>query len=75
MKTKGRRDQGDTWWWNKHAKEATLREKDAHKAMCKSGAEANKVRYKNMKNRAKKVVVKAMKEAAERELWKMQEAS
>ena len=52
-----------------------MREKDAHKAMCKSGAEANKVRYKNMKNRAKKVVVKAMKEAAERELWKMQEAS
>ena len=28
----------------------------------------NKARYKNMKNRAKKVVAKAMKEAAEREL-------
>ena len=30
--------------------------------------EANKARYKNMKNRAKKVVTKAMREAAEREL-------
>ena len=36
--------------------------------MCKSGTEANKARYKKMKSRAKKVVSKAMKEAAEREL-------
>ena len=38
----------------------------AFKEMCKSGTEANKARYKNMKNRAKKVVMKAVKEAAER---------
>ena len=63
-KTKGRRDQGDTWWWNKDVKEAIARKKDVHKEMCKSGTEANKARYKNMKNRAKKVVTKAMKEAA-----------
>ena len=49
-------------------KEAIARKKDAHKEMCKSGTEANKARYKNMKNQAKKVVAKAMKEAAEREL-------
>ena len=49
-------------------KEAIAREKDAHKEMCESGTEANKARYKNMKNRARKVVAKAMKEAAEREL-------
>jgi len=67
-KMKGRRDQGDTWWWNKDVKEAIARKKDAHKEMCKSGTEANKARYKNMKNRAKKVVTKAMKETAEREL-------
>ncbi|XP_068671242.1 uncharacterized protein [Montipora foliosa] len=36
--------------------------------MRKSGNEANKARYKNIKNRAKKVVAKAMKEAAEQEL-------
>ena len=67
-KKKGRRDQGDTWWWNKDVKEAIARKKDAPKEMCKSGTEVNNARYKNMKNLAKKVVVKAMKEAAEREL-------
>ena len=41
-------------------KDAIVRKKDAHKEMRKSGTEANKVRYKNMKNRAK-VVAKAMK--------------
>ena len=41
--------------------------------MCKSGTEANKTRYKNMKNRAKKVVAKAMKEVAERELRELSE--
>ena len=48
-------------------KEAIAREKDSHKEMCKSGTEANKARYISMKNQAK-VVAKAMKEAAEREL-------
>ena len=36
-KTKGRRDQGDTWWWNKDVKEVIVRKKDVHKEMCKSG--------------------------------------
>ncbi|XP_068692885.1 uncharacterized protein [Montipora foliosa] len=67
-KKKGRRDQGGTWWWNEDVKEAIARKKDAHKEMCKSGTEANKAKYKNMKNRAKKVAAKAMKEAAAREL-------
>ena len=67
-KTKGRRDQGDTWRWNKDVKEAIARKKDAHEEMCKSRTEANKARYKNMKNRANKVVVKAMKAAVKREL-------
>ena len=56
-------------------KEAIARKKDAHKEMCKSGTQVNKARYKNMKNRAKKVVAKAMKEAAERELRDLCEAS
>ena len=63
-KKKGRRDQGDTWCWNEDVKEVIARKKDAHMEMRKSGTEANKARYKNMK----KVVAKAMKEAAEREL-------
>ena len=69
-KTKGRRNQ---WWWNKDVKEAIVRKKDAHKEMCKSGTDANKASYKNMKNPAKKVVAKAMKEAAERELRELSE--
>ena len=67
-KKKGRTEQGDTWWWNEDVKEAIVRKKDAHKEMCKRGNKANKARYKNMKNRAKKVFAKAMKETAEREL-------
>ena len=51
--------------------EGSNSEKEAHKGMCKSGTEAKKARYKNMKNRAKNVVVKAMKEAAEQELRAM----
>ena len=58
-KNKGRRDKGDTWWWKEDVKEAIARKKDVHKKMCKSGTEANTARYKNMENRAKKVVVKA----------------
>ena len=49
-------------------KEAIARKKDVHKEMCKSGTEVNKAWYKNMKNLAKKVVAKAIKEAAEQEL-------
>ena len=70
-KKKGRRDQGDTYWWNEDMKEAITRMKDAHKEICKSGSEANKAKYKNM-NRAK-VVAKAMKEVAERELRELSE--
>ena len=67
-KKKGRRDLGDTWWWNEDVKEAIARKKDAHKEMHESGTDATKAIYKNMKNQAKKVVAKAMKDAAEREL-------
>ena len=66
-KMKGRRDQGDTWWWNKDVKEAIVRKKHAHKEMCKSRTKANKARCKNTKNRAKIMVTKSMKETAERE--------
>ena len=54
-------------------KEAIAKKKDAHKEMSKSGTEVNKTKYKNMKNRAKKLVAKAMKEAAERELRELSE--
>ena len=57
-KKKGRREQGDIWWWNEDVKEAIARNKDVHKEMCKSGTQPNKTKYKNMKNRARKVAAK-----------------
>ena len=62
-KKKGRRNQGDTWLCIEDVKEVVTRKKNAHKEMCKSGTEVNKARYKNMKNQAKKVLAKAMKDA------------
>ena len=53
-------------------KEAEARKKDAHKEMCKSGTKANKARYKYIKDRAKKLVAKATREAAK---WEMRELS
>ena len=35
-KKKGRRDQGDTYWWKEDVKEAIAR-KDSYKEVCKSG--------------------------------------
>ena len=47
VKKKGRRDQGDTWWWNEDVKKAIARKKDVHyKEMCKTGTDANKTRYR-----------------------------
>ena len=52
-KRKGRRDQGNTWWWNEEVKEAIANKKDAHKEMRKNRTEENKARYVCMRNRAK----------------------
>ena len=46
---------------------------DSNKEMYKRRTEANKARYKHMENRARKVVTKAMKEAAEPELRELSE--
>ena len=72
-KKKGRRDRGDTWWWNEEVKEVIGKKKEAYKIWCKDRSEGNKARYKSMKNRAKKVVAKAMRKEAEEELSKISE--
>ena len=72
-KKKGRRDRGDTWWWNEEVKEAIARKKEVYKELCKDRTEENKARYKTMKNRAKKAVAKAMRKEAEQELCKLSE--
>ena len=48
------RRKGDTQWWIK-VKEAIVRKKDTHKAMCGNSTEENK-------NKEKKAVLKAIKD-------------
>ena len=67
-KTKGRRDQGNTWWWNEQVKEAIDRKKKAFKTWCKNRSAKNKSNYRKARNRTRKVVAKAMKQAAEEEM-------
>ena len=67
-KTKGRRDQGNTWWWNEQVKEAIDRKKKAFKTWCKNRSAENKSNYRKARNRTRKVVAKAMKQAAEEEM-------
>ena len=52
-------------------KEVIARKKDVHKEMCKGGTEGNKARYKDMKNRANKVVAKQYRRrlSGSRESW------
>ena len=49
-------------------KEAVSRKKDAHNAACQNNTEEKKIRYKKMKNKAKKAVTKAMKVKAQEAL-------
>ena len=46
-------------------KEACSRKKDAHKVMCLNNTNEKKRRYKSMKNKAKKAVLRAMGDNAE----------
>ena len=57
-------------WWNEEVKEAVSRKEDAHKAMCKNSTEENR-RHKIMKEKAKKAVLKAMREKAEEALTEL----
>ena len=43
-------------------KEAVSKKKEAHKAMCQNNTEESKRRYESMKNKARKVVSKGMRE-------------
>ena len=67
-KTKGRRDQGNTWWQNEQVKEAIDQKKKAFNTWCKNRSAENKSNYRKARNRTRKVVAKAMKQAAEEEM-------
>ena len=71
-KKRGRRTKGDIWQWNEEVKEAVSRKKESHKAICKNSTEEKKRRYKSMKNKADKAVLKAMRETAEEALSELQ---
>ena len=70
-KKKSRRNHGDTWWWNEEVKKAIQQNKVAYKKMCKNRLEENKAKYKNIKNRTKKMVANSTKKEAEKELTKL----
>ena len=73
-KKKGRKNHGDTWWWNEKVKEAIQQKKVAYK-MCKNRSEENKAKYKSNKNRTKKVVANFMRKEAEKKLTKLNQKS
>ena len=52
-------------------KEATQYKKVAYKKMSKNRSEENKAKYRNIKNRTKKVVANSMRKGAEKELTKL----
>jgi len=53
-KTKGRRDQGNTWWWNEDVKDAITNKKMAYRKLCANKSVENRLLYTNLKNRTKK---------------------
>ena len=52
-------------------REAIQQKKVAYKKMCKNRSEENKAKYKNIKNRTKKVVANSMRKESEKELTKL----
>ena len=62
---RGRKHKGDRWSWNEEMTEAISRKIDAHKVVI---TDDNKNRYENMKNKARNVASKAMKDIAEEAL-------
>ena len=54
---------------------AILRKKEAFKTFCKTELEEHKIFYKKMRNQTKKVIAKAMKTEAEKEMEELREKS
>ena len=58
---------GNTWWWNEQVQEAIDQKKKAFNTWCKNRSPENKNNYGKARNQ-RKVVAKAMKQAAEEEM-------
>ena len=67
-KTKGKGDQGNTWWWNKQVRDAIDRKKNASKLWCTNRSMESKNNYRKARNKMKKVIAKAIKQEAEEEM-------
>ena len=72
-KKKIRKNGGNKWWWNEEARNALAKKKEAFKTFCKTGLEEHKISYWKMRNQIKKVIAKAMKTVAEKEMEEFRE--
>ena len=72
-KKKVRQNGGNKWWWNEEVRNAIARKKEAFKTFCKTGLEEHKIFYTKMRNQTKKVIAKAMKTEAEKEMEELRE--
>ena len=52
---------------------AIARKKEVFKMFCKTGLEEHKISYRKMRNQTKKVIAKAMKTEAEKEMEELRE--
>ena len=72
-KKKIRTNGGNKWWWNEEVRNAIARKKEAFKTFCKTGLEELKKFYRKIRNQTKKVIAKAMKMEAEKEMEELRE--
>ena len=72
-KKKVRKNGGNKWWWNEEVRNATARKKEAFKTFFKTGLEEHKMFCRKMRNQTKKVIAKAMKTEAEKEMKELRE--
>ena len=67
-KEKVRKNGGNKWWWNEDVRNAIARKKEAFKTFCKTGLEEHKIFRRKIRNQTKKVIAKAMKTEAGKEM-------
>ena len=53
------------WWWNVEVENAKATNKKAYKTSCKKRSENNLAKCKALKNKAKKMIARAMKNESE----------
>ena len=73
--SKGLARHGETWWWNEEVKKAVQEKKVCFKKwLSEKSSEANEA-YKRSRRKAKKIVSKAMKDEAEKDLESLKKSN